>query len=76
METWLHLLWLANWTPPWEILHMHLKKTKYEDSDIKWKELDPKSHFSCQFSADLIACNEHNRFHHHKYIPGNCRKQR
>ncbi|KAL8489372.1 hypothetical protein ACS0TY_025321 [Phlomoides rotata] len=48
-----------------------LEKTKYEDSDIKWKELDPKFHFSCQFSADLIACNEHNRFHHHnKYRPG------
>ncbi|KAL8550080.1 hypothetical protein ACS0TY_008782 [Phlomoides rotata] len=34
-----------------------LEKTKYEDSDIKWKELDPKYHFSCQFSADLIAMN-------------------
>ncbi|CAL5335103.1 unnamed protein product [Camellia sinensis] len=30
---------------------------KYEDSDIKWKELDPKCHFSCQFTADLIAMN-------------------
>ncbi|VFQ88154.1 unnamed protein product [Cuscuta campestris] len=34
-----------------------LEKTKYEDSDIKWKELDPKYHFSCQFTADLIAMN-------------------
>ncbi|XP_073279170.1 sucrose synthase 5-like isoform X1 [Primulina huaijiensis] len=34
-----------------------LEKTKYEDSDMKWKELDPKHHFSCQFSADLIAMN-------------------
>ncbi|PKA60622.1 Sucrose synthase 7 [Apostasia shenzhenica] len=34
-----------------------LEKTKYEDSDIKWKELDPKYHFSCQFSADMIAMN-------------------
>lgn len=34
-----------------------LEKTKYEDSDMKWKELDPKYHFSCQFSADLIAMN-------------------
>ncbi|XP_077246359.1 sucrose synthase 7-like isoform X2 [Tasmannia lanceolata] len=34
-----------------------LEKTKYEDSDIKWKDLDPKYHFSCQFTADLIAMN-------------------
>ncbi|KAH6837616.1 sucrose synthase 6 [Perilla frutescens var. hirtella] len=34
-----------------------LEKTKYEDSDIKWKEFDSKYHFSCQFSADLIAMN-------------------
>ncbi|XP_042039342.1 sucrose synthase 7-like [Salvia splendens] len=34
-----------------------LEKTKYEDSDMKWKELDAKYHFSCQFSADLIAMN-------------------
>ncbi|GFP82406.1 sucrose synthase 5 [Phtheirospermum japonicum] len=34
-----------------------LEKTKYEDSDMKWKELDPKYHFSCQFTADLIAMN-------------------
>lgn len=34
-----------------------LEKTKYEDSDIKWKELDPKYHFSCQFTADTIAMN-------------------
>ncbi|EPS68454.1 hypothetical protein M569_06314, partial [Genlisea aurea] len=34
-----------------------LEMTKYEDSDIKWKELDPKYHFSCQFTADLIAMN-------------------
>ncbi|KAJ4713602.1 Sucrose synthase [Melia azedarach] len=35
-----------------------LEKTKYEDSDAKWKELDPKYHFSCQFTADLIAMNQ------------------
>ncbi|KAL3716353.1 hypothetical protein ACJRO7_008023 [Eucalyptus globulus] len=35
-----------------------LEKTKYEDSDVKWKELDPKYHFSCQFTADLIAMNQ------------------
>ncbi|XVE72025.1 hypothetical protein DITRI_Ditri11bG0005600 [Diplodiscus trichospermus] len=34
-----------------------LEKTKYEDSDIKWKKLDPKYHFSCQFLADTIAMN-------------------
>ncbi|KAF3444274.1 hypothetical protein FNV43_RR13964 [Rhamnella rubrinervis] len=34
-----------------------LEKTKYEDSDIKWKELDPKYHFSCQFMADTISMN-------------------
>ncbi|XP_059623294.1 sucrose synthase 6-like [Cornus florida] len=34
-----------------------LEKTKYEDSDIKWKEFDPKYHFSCQFTADTIAMN-------------------
>lgn len=35
-----------------------LEKSKYEDSDAKWKELDPKYHFSCQFTADLIAMNQ------------------
>ncbi|KAK1361858.1 Sucrose synthase [Heracleum sosnowskyi] len=34
-----------------------LEKTKYEDSDLKWKELDSKYHFSCQFTADTIAMN-------------------
>ncbi|PWA39266.1 sucrose synthase 7 [Artemisia annua] len=34
-----------------------LEKTKYEDSDMKWKELDPKYHFSCQFTAGTIAMN-------------------
>nr|GMC70992.1 sucrose synthase 5-like [Ipomoea batatas] len=34
-----------------------LEKTKYEDSDAQWKALDPKYHFSCQFTADLIAMN-------------------
>ncbi|KAK1295757.1 Sucrose synthase 7 [Acorus calamus] len=34
-----------------------LEKTKYEDSDVKWKELEPKYHFSCQFTADVIAMN-------------------
>ncbi|KAK1592986.1 hypothetical protein Q3G72_033980 [Acer saccharum] len=35
-----------------------LEKTKYEDSDVKWRELDPKYHFSCQFIADTIAMNQ------------------
>nr|GMD49226.1 sucrose synthase 7-like [Ipomoea batatas] len=34
-----------------------LEKTKYEDSDLKWKEFEPKYHFSCQFTADMIAMN-------------------
>ncbi|KAM1966279.1 hypothetical protein ACFX15_046522 [Malus domestica] len=34
-----------------------LEKTKYEDSDINWKALDPKYHFSCQFLADTISMN-------------------
>ncbi|XP_022141347.1 sucrose synthase 5-like isoform X2 [Momordica charantia] len=34
-----------------------LEKTKYEDSDLKWKELDSKYHFSCQFTADILAMN-------------------
>ncbi|CAN0891404.1 Sucrose synthase 6 [Linum grandiflorum] len=34
-----------------------LEKTKYEDSDAKWKDLDPKYHFSCQFTADMVAMN-------------------
>ncbi|CAD6248852.1 unnamed protein product [Miscanthus lutarioriparius] len=34
-----------------------LEKTKYEDSDVKWREMDHKYHFSCQFTADMIAMN-------------------
>nr|CAD1830657.1 unnamed protein product [Ananas comosus var. bracteatus] len=34
-----------------------LEKTKYGDSDVHWKELDHKYHFSCQFTADMIAMN-------------------
>lgn len=34
-----------------------LEKTKYPDSDIYWKNFDDKYHFSCQFTADLIAMN-------------------
>ncbi|GAV70964.1 Glycos_transf_1 domain-containing protein/Sucrose_synth domain-containing protein [Cephalotus follicularis] len=34
-----------------------LEKTKYPESDIYWKKLEEKYHFSCQFTADLIAMN-------------------
>ncbi|KAG8663547.1 sucrose synthase 3 isoform X2 [Manihot esculenta] len=34
-----------------------LEKTKYPDSDIYWKNFDEKYHFSCQFTADLLAMN-------------------
>ncbi|KAM0947640.1 putative sucrose synthase [Dioscorea sansibarensis] len=34
-----------------------LEKTKYPDSDIYWKNYEDKYHFSCQFTADLIAMN-------------------
>lgn len=34
-----------------------LEKTKYPDSDIFWKKFEEKYHFSCQFTADLLAMN-------------------
>lgn len=34
-----------------------LEKTKYTNSDLYWKKLDDKYHFSCQFTADLISMN-------------------
>ena len=34
-----------------------LEKTKYLMSDLYWRENDPQYHFSCQFTADLIAMN-------------------
>uniref|UniRef100_A0A803M9F6 Sucrose synthase n=1 Tax=Chenopodium quinoa TaxID=63459 RepID=A0A803M9F6_CHEQI len=34
-----------------------LEKTKYPDSDIYWKNFEEKYHFSCQFTADLMAMN-------------------
>ncbi|KAL2945314.1 Sucrose synthase [Bienertia sinuspersici] len=34
-----------------------LEKTKYPDSDIYWKKFEDKYHFSCQFTADLMAMN-------------------
>lgn len=30
---------------------------RYEDADIYWQRLEDKYHFSCQFTADLIAMN-------------------
>ncbi|KAJ1402384.1 Sucrose synthase [Sesbania bispinosa] len=34
-----------------------LEKTKYPDSGTYWKKFEDKYHFSCQFTADLIAMN-------------------
>ncbi|KAM0050625.1 putative sucrose synthase [Helianthus debilis subsp. tardiflorus] len=34
-----------------------LEKTKYPDSDLYWKKYEEKYHFSCQFTADLLAMN-------------------
>lgn len=34
-----------------------LEKTKYLHSDVYWRENEPRYHFSCQFTADLIAMN-------------------
>jgi sucrose synthase len=34
-----------------------LEKTKYLYSDLYWRDLDAQYHFSCQFTADLIAMN-------------------
>ena len=34
-----------------------LEKTKYLYSDLYWRENDDHYHFSCQFTADLIAMN-------------------
>ncbi|KAL8214870.1 hypothetical protein R6Q57_004319 [Mikania cordata] len=34
-----------------------LEKSKYPDSDLYWKKYEEKYHFSCQFTADLLAMN-------------------
>ncbi len=34
-----------------------LEKTKYLHSDLYWRENDAQYHFSCQYTADLIAMN-------------------
>ncbi|MBN2491646.1 MAG: sucrose synthase [Planctomycetes bacterium] len=34
-----------------------LEKTKYLHADLYWREHEPTHHFSCQFTADLIAMN-------------------
>ena len=34
-----------------------LEKTKYPHADIYWQRMDDNYHFSCQFTADLIAMN-------------------
>ncbi len=48
--SWLFVLFQCN------IAHA-LEKTKYPDSDIYWQKFEEKYHFSCQFTADLIAMN-------------------
>lgn len=34
-----------------------LEKTKYPDSDIYGRKYEEKYHFSCQFTADILAMN-------------------
>ncbi|KAK8969891.1 hypothetical protein KSP40_PGU009548 [Platanthera guangdongensis] len=51
-----------------------LKKTEYPNSDIYWKKFEDLYHFSCQFTADLIAMNHADFIHHHKHIPRDCWK--
>lgn len=34
-----------------------LEKSKYRDSDLTWREVEAQYHFSCQFTADLVAMN-------------------
>lgn len=34
-----------------------LEKTKYLYSDLYWKDMEEQYHFSCQFTADMIAMN-------------------
>lgn len=34
-----------------------LEKTKYLYSDLFWQDNEPRYHFSCQFTADLVAMN-------------------
>nr|MBC8426064.1 sucrose synthase [bacterium] len=34
-----------------------LEKAKYKQSDLFWRDHDAEYHFSCQFTADLIAMN-------------------
>lgn len=34
-----------------------LEKTKYAGSDVNWRALEAQYHFSCQYTADLIAMN-------------------
>src|SRR5690606_36765525 len=35
-----------------------LEKTKYLHADLYWQENEAQYHFSCQFTADLIAMNK------------------
>ena len=38
-------------------VHTHILVWVLQDADIHWRALDGKYHFSCQFTADLIAMN-------------------
>ncbi|KAF6155251.1 hypothetical protein GIB67_019777 [Kingdonia uniflora] len=49
---------LRKWISRFECTIAHaLEKTKYPKLDIYWKKFEEKYHFSCQFTADLIAMN-------------------
>ncbi|KAK9117992.1 hypothetical protein Scep_016085 [Stephania cephalantha] len=47
-----------------------LEKTKYDDSDGKWKEFESKYHFSCQFTADFIITSTYQEIAGSKEKPG------
>lgn len=34
-----------------------LEKTKYDNSDLYWRDFEDEHHFACQYTADLIAMN-------------------
>jgi sucrose synthase len=52
-----------------------LEKTKYLFSDLYWRDNEEQHHFSCQFTADLIAMNTRG-LHHHQHLPGDRRHRR
>ena len=52
-----------------------LEKTKYLLSDLYWRENEEQYHFSCQFTADLLAMNSAD-FIITSHLPGNRRHRR